>query len=145
VTEQILKKIGMNVDLQAMDWATVVARRAKQDPPDQGGWHIFHTFWVGADLLNPINNAGMNARGRNGGFFGWAEDAEIERLKAEFLKEPDAAKRKALAEAITKRAFEVVMYVPLGQMQFPAAYRKSLTGVLDGPVPVFWNVEKTAK
>jgi peptide/nickel transport system substrate-binding protein len=34
------------------------------------------------------------------------------------------------------------MYVPIGQMQFPAAYRKSLTGVLDGPVPVFWNVEK---
>ncbi len=142
VTEQALKKIGMNVKLLAMDWASVVARRAKMDPPAQGGWHIFHTFWVGADLLNPITNAGLNAKGKNGGIFGWAEDAEVERLKGEFLKETDAAKRKAIVDAISKRAFEVVLYVPLGQLQFPAAYRKSLTGVLDGPVPVFWNVEK---
>jgi peptide/nickel transport system substrate-binding protein len=142
VTEQVLKRIGMNVDLQAMDWASVVARRAKMDPPEQGGWHIFHTFWVGADLLNPINNAGMNAKGKNGGFFGWAEDPEIERMKGEFLKATDPAKQKELAVAITRRAFEVVMYVPLGQMQFPAAYRKSLSGVLEGPVPVFWNIEK---
>ncbi len=142
VTEQVLKKIGMNTKLLAMDWASVVARRAKKDPPAQGGWHIFHTFWVGADLLNPVTNAGMNAKGTHGGWFGWPEDAQIEKMRADFIKETDPAKQKAIAEAITKRAFELVMYVPIGQMQFPAAYRKSLTGVLDGPVPVFWNVEK---
>lgn len=142
VTEQALKKIGMNVKLLAMDWASVVARRSKQDPPAQGGWHIFHTFWVGADLLNPLTNAGMNAKGPKGGFFGWPEDPEMEKMRAAFVKETDPGKQKAIAEAITKRGFETVMYVPIGQMQFPAAYRKSLTGVLDGPVPVFWNVEK---
>jgi peptide/nickel transport system substrate-binding protein len=63
-------------------------------------------------------------------------------MRADFVKETDPAKQKAIADAISKRAFELVMYVPIGQMQFPAAYRKSLTGVLDGPVPVFWNVEK---
>src|SRR3546814_4944859 len=26
-----------------MDWQTLVGRRAKKDPIDQGGWHIFHT------------------------------------------------------------------------------------------------------
>ena len=46
------------------------------------------------------------------------------------------ARQRLDAEAATE------MYVPLGQMQFPAAYRKSLSGVLEGPVPVFWNIEK---
>ena len=70
LTEQVLKKIGMNAKLLAMDWASVVARRSKMDPPAQGGWHIFHTFWVGADLLNPVTNAGMNAKGTKGSWFG---------------------------------------------------------------------------
>jgi peptide/nickel transport system substrate-binding protein len=84
----------------------------------------------------------MNAKGRKGAWFGWPDDAEIEKLRAAFIKEGDPAKQKAISDAITKRAFELVMYVPIGQMQFPAAYRKSLSGMLDGPVPVFWNVEK---
>jgi peptide/nickel transport system substrate-binding protein len=141
VTAQALRKIGMNVELVAMDWATAVGRRAKMDPPDQGGWHILHTFWVNADLLNPITNAGFNAKGKNG-WFGWAEDAEIEKLKAEYVAATDPKKQKDLLDAITKRAFEKVLYVPIGQFQWPYAYRTSLSGVLDGPAPVFWNVEK---
>ena len=36
VTADLLKKIGMNVDYQALDWGTVGARRAKKDPPSPG-------------------------------------------------------------------------------------------------------------
>src|SRR5205085_2730470 len=45
ITAQALRAIGLNVDMQVMDWNTVVTRRAKMDPPDQGGWNIFHTNW----------------------------------------------------------------------------------------------------
>src|SRR3546814_10911509 len=45
VTAPLLREIGFNVDLQTMDWQTLVGRRAKKDPIDQGGWHIFHTSW----------------------------------------------------------------------------------------------------
>jgi peptide/nickel transport system substrate-binding protein len=35
-----------------------------------------------------------------------------------------------------------VMYVPTGQYAQPYAFRKNVTGVMPGPVPVFWNMEK---
>jgi peptide/nickel transport system substrate-binding protein len=37
-----------------------------------------------------------------------------------------------------------VIYVPLGQWFGPSAWRKSLTGILEGQaVPVWWNVDKS--
>ncbi|MGE4013917.1 MAG: ABC transporter substrate-binding protein, partial [Alphaproteobacteria bacterium] len=141
VTAQALRKIGMNVELQSIDWASVIVRRAKKDNIDNGGWHIFHTFWVGADLLNPINNAGINTKG-DGAWFGWPKDEEIEKLRDRFARETDPNKQKEIAYMIHKRAYEIVVYVPTGQYQWPYAYRSNLVGVLDAPAPVFWNMEK---
>ena len=36
VPRELFIKLGLNVDYQVMDWGTLVARRAKQDPPSQG-------------------------------------------------------------------------------------------------------------
>jgi peptide/nickel transport system substrate-binding protein len=142
VSVQALRAIGMNIDMQSMDWQTLVSRRAKQDPPAQGGWNIFHTTWVNADMTNPIGNLGMNAKGKTGGWFGWADDAEIEKMRDAFARETDPAKQKQIAADIQKRAYDVVMYVPTGQYAQPYAFRKNVTGVMAGPVPVFWNMEK---
>src|SRR5690606_16538191 len=57
VTAEVLKKIGFNVDFQAVDWGTLVTRRASKEPVDKGGWNIFHTWWVGTDVANPAVNA----------------------------------------------------------------------------------------
>ncbi len=143
VTAQALRKIGMNVELVSMDWGSLVARRAKTDPPAQGGWSIFHTAWANPDLLNPVTNAGMNGKGVQGGFFGWTEDPEMEKLRAQFVRETDPGKQKALVHTIHKRAYDKVFYVPLGEFLVPYGYRANVKGILDGPAPVFWNIEKT--
>ena len=44
ITYDMLKKIGINVDLQATDWGSVVQRRASKEPVEKGGWSIFHTL-----------------------------------------------------------------------------------------------------
>jgi peptide/nickel transport system substrate-binding protein len=142
VTVQALRNIGMTVDMQSMDWQTLVGRRAKQDPPSQGGWNIFHTTWVNADMTNPLANLGANAKGKTGGWFGWPEDQEIEKLRDAFSRETDPAKQKKIAEDIQKRMYEVVMYVPTGLYTMPYAFRGNVSGIVAGPVPVFWNVEK---
>ncbi len=53
VTADLLKRIGMNVQYQALDWGTVGQRRAKQGTAVKGGWNIFHTWHAGADCVNP--------------------------------------------------------------------------------------------
>jgi len=144
VTAQALRNIGMTVELQAMDWQALVGRRAKQTPVAEGGWNMFHTTWAAADMLNPIANLGVNGRGKAGGWFGWAEDAQIEKLRDDFARETDPAQQKTIAENVQKRAYELVTYIPTGQYTMPYAYRDSVSGILAGPVPVFWNVDKTA-
>ena len=49
-----LRKAGINVDLQAMDFSTLTTRRTKKEPIAQGGWNIFHTWSGGISMSNPI-------------------------------------------------------------------------------------------
>jgi hypothetical protein len=59
--------------MQSMDWQTLVARRAKKDPPNKGGWNAFLTSWVSADILNPVMAGFFNA-GCDKAMFGWPCD-----------------------------------------------------------------------
>jgi peptide/nickel transport system substrate-binding protein len=142
VTAQALQAIGMNVALLPMDWGSILARRAKQDLPSQGGWSLFHSGWAATDMMNPLSNAYINAKGKNGGSFGWADDAPIEKLRDDFAKTSVLAEQKKIADDIQKRAYEVVTYIPTGQYKNPAANRKSLKGIVKAPVPLFWNIDK---
>jgi peptide/nickel transport system substrate-binding protein len=142
VTAHALRRIGMNVDLQAMDWQTLVGRRGRQDPPAQGGWNMFHTNWVAHDVMSPVGNAGVNARGAQGGWFGWPSDGTLEELRDSYARETDPAKQKQLAIEVQKRAYELQTYLPLGEYTTMSAYRDNIVGVLDGPAPFFWNMEK---
>ena len=143
VVAQQLRDAGFKVDLQATDWQTVVARRASQKPTKEGGWNMFFTNWVGADVMNPIANASIGGRGTKGGWFGWAEDAKIEALKDKYARSGSPDEQKKIAAEIQKEAYDQVIYVPLGQYLAPSAWRKSLSGVLDGPAtPIFWNIDK---
>ena len=54
VIKSLLEQGGFKVDMQAMDWQTVLSRRARKEPLDKGGWSGFMTAWVSADLLDPI-------------------------------------------------------------------------------------------
>src|ERR1700738_3513027 len=144
VSAQLLREAGFKVDVQPTDWQTVVARRASQKPPKEGGWNMFFTNWVGADVVNPIVNFSIGGRGKNGGWFGWAEDAKIEQMKDAFARSSSPEEQKKIAADIQKEAYEQVIYIPLGQYLIPSAWRKSLTGVLDGPAtPIFWNIDKS--
>src|SRR4051794_37879048 len=144
VAAQLLRDAGFKVDLQATDWQTVVSRRASQKPPKEGGWNMFFTNWVGADVSNPIANVSVGGRGKNGGWFGWAEDAKIEQLRDAFARTSSPEEQKKIAADIQKEAYERVIYIPLGQYFAPSAWRKSISGVLDGPAtPIFWNIDKS--
>jgi peptide/nickel transport system substrate-binding protein len=143
VAAQLLRDAGFKVDVQATDWQTVVGRRASQKPPKEGGWNMFFTNWVGADVMNPVVNVSISGKGKNGGWFGWPDDPKMEEMRDAFARASSPQEQKEIAAEIQKEVFDQVIYIPLGQYFAPSAWRKSLTGVLDGPAtPVFWNIEK---
>src|SRR5207253_7537488 len=81
VVGELLKKLGLNVEVQAMDWGTLVTRRASKEPTDKGGYNMFATGWVGADLLDPVLNLPLKANGDKA-WFGWPSDDKLEALRA---------------------------------------------------------------
>jgi len=105
---------------------------------------MFFTNWVAPDVMNPVANVMLNGKGKNGGWFGWPEDPQMEELRDKFVRATDPEVQKKLAVEIQKRNFEQVTYIPVGQYEAPSVWRTSLKGVLDGPAtPIFWNIEKT--
>lgn len=142
VYAQLLKQAGFNVDLQTMDWSTLITRRAKKDPAEKGGWNAFISVWPEATLLNPMFMSFLTGTGEKG-WFGWATDDKLEALKSAFSATSDPAERKRLAEAIQLRVYETGLMAPIGQGYLTTAVRK---GVVDGVVPapafVYWNIRK---
>ncbi|MBO0763537.1 MAG: hypothetical protein J2P50_02935 [Hyphomicrobiaceae bacterium] len=141
VTLELLKKAGLNAELAANDWGTLISRRAVKAPIDKGGWSIFHTWLVGPDMANPAINYPLRGVGEKS-WFGWPTDPEMEKLRDAWFDAPDAAAQKKLVDAMQKHAWESVPFIPTAQFIIPTAYRTNISGILISPIAFLWNVEK---
>jgi peptide/nickel transport system substrate-binding protein len=141
VTVDLLQRLGVNVDHAAVDWGTVVARRAQKKPPRDGGWHLYHTSPYGVDLATPTS-AWVRADGNNGPN-GWANNPAVEVELAAWFAATGLEEEKAAARRLNKTALDHALFAPLGVCMRHYAWRKSLTGITKGPLPLFWGVSKT--
>jgi peptide/nickel transport system substrate-binding protein len=142
VAVQRLKEIGLNLDVQAMNWGTLVGRRAKMDPPEAGGWNLFFTWTFGLDLANPLANAALAAPCDKKNYPGWPCDDQIEKLRDAWGKAADATERQKVAVELQERSVAFVPYAPVGQYTQPIAYRSTLKNFIKVPLPVMWGVDK---
>lgn len=141
---QQLRRAGfLNLDVQAMDWGTVVSRRAKREAPAQGGWNIFITGTTVLNSGNPITHTSIGM-GCDKAWFGWPCDAKFEEMRREWAFAPDMETRKKIAVELSKRAYEQVPYISFAQWRNPMAFRSDrISGVLSVPtIPVLWNIDK---
>jgi peptide/nickel transport system substrate-binding protein len=143
---EALRSMGMKVELQAMDFASMSKRRANRAAPTQGGWHIGLTFWPGLIVSDPIGNVPMQAS-CDKAWPGWPCDADYQQLIDQFAELKTLEERQALAARIQKAAYErVVPYVPFGQWFAPVAHSPRLSGVIGMPgTLVLWNIEKSRR
>jgi peptide/nickel transport system substrate-binding protein len=138
----LLKQAGFNVDMQSMDWPTLVSRRTSKSPASQGGWNLFITNWTVAEMNNPMYMSHLTGTGEKG-FFGWVTDPKLEGLKDRFQAESDPAKRKQIAAEIQEEVYDANVVAPLGEFKPIVAYRKGVvSGLVQAPVAVFWNLKK---
>lgn len=132
VGADMLRKLGMKVDLIATDWGTTVQRSVGRKPPAEGGWNAFVAFSGGYDCSMPGSHQLMRGNGA-GAYNGWPTLPKLEALRDEWLF-ADPADQLRLAQALQVQAFEDVPYLPLGSYQQPVAYKANLTGVSKGLV-----------
>ena len=144
VAAQLLRQAGFKVDLQAMDWQTLVGRRAKKDAPDKGGWHMFLTAWQAFDVWSPIANPTTDTRGEKSTWFGWATDDKLVVLRDQFMRATDDATKKKLADQMHARMFEIGTHVVVGEYQQPMAARKNISGFFITNGNIYWNLKKDA-
>ncbi len=142
VTADLLKRIGMNVKYEALDWGTVGQRRAKKEPPSEGGWNIFHTWHAGADCVNPAPYIALDASGPTA-WFGWPKSDAVQEKIAAWYAAPDLAAEKTVIADLNKAAMDDVVYIPTGFFKGYQAWRTNVSGVVKAPFPVFWDVSKT--
>ncbi len=141
VAKQLMERVGLKVDMQSMDWSTLVARRAKKDKPTAGGWNAFITAWTAGDLFNPVAMAFLNSS-CDKALFGWPCDKQIEDLRDKFARAGSKEEQLEVVKAIQKRWREYPTHIHLGQYNQLTFARKNVSGMLSPGVPVFWNVEK---
>src|SRR4029434_10523350 len=68
VTVEVLRSLGANADLQAMDWSTMVARRAQKEPPAPRRSDLFHTWSTPCDTMTPAVSSVLGGAGEKAWF-----------------------------------------------------------------------------
>ncbi|CEJ11573.1 Glutathione-binding protein GsiB precursor [bacterium YEK0313] len=138
VAADMLKRVGMDVEVYVVEFNAMLQRRNRQGPVSEGGWSAFVTNWAGMDWLNPAVHMALRA---DGSYPGWSRNQRIDSLRSAWFETGDEAAQAAICRDIQLEAVNDVPFYPLGQYLQPTAYRNSLTGVLDG-FATFWNVRR---
>jgi len=140
VATDLFRRIGLNVDQQAMDSGTMFQRRNSKLGLDKGGWNVFPSAINGLGQLNPADS--FLARGNGAGaWYGWPTSPRTEVLHAAYLQAASDVERKKICADLQVVALEEAPSIPLGQVVSPTAYRRTLQGVSNG-FPRFWGVSK---
>ena len=88
VGADLFKRIGLNVDIQAMDAGTMFQRRANRESVDNGGWSVFPSMVGGADALNPAVSFLTRGNGANA-WYGWPTIPALETERSAWFDAPD--------------------------------------------------------
>ena len=84
VAKSQLEKAGFKVEVQPMDWQSMVTRlTGKKGPPSEGGWNAFGTSWVQLDILDPLMTPNL-ATTCDKARAGWPCDEGMEKLRDKF-------------------------------------------------------------
>jgi peptide/nickel transport system substrate-binding protein len=120
-----LRKAGMNLDVQTMDFTTMVRRRASKEPPGKGGWNVFFSITDGLFGDNPATNIQIRGDGKSG-LEGWPVSPKLEALRSAWLETADVDAQKRIAEQMQLQLWQDVPYIPMGFWVRSTAHRRDV-------------------
>jgi peptide/nickel transport system substrate-binding protein len=129
VMAENLKQAGFKVDLQVVDWATLLQRRN-----DPALWDVYvtHATFLPEPMLLPPQ-LGNDAPG-------WWQTPAKEAALTAFNTETDPVKRGALWAQVQNVVYTEVPYMRLGNFNTLTAKSSNLEGYMPSEWPSFWNV-----
>lgn len=143
VAEQRLRQIGVNVDVEMMDFAAMFPRiQTPNKPIGQGGYHLFPYYAAGVFWFHPLTNLSLDVSCPASSWAGFPCDAQGEALRQAFFAAPDDPARRTAYDAFHRRMWEFLPYVPTGQFDVASAFRRNVHGVLNAYFIAYWNIEK---
>jgi peptide/nickel transport system substrate-binding protein len=130
VMSEQLQAAGFKVQLDVVDWATLIQRRS-----DPALYDVFitHSSFLPEPMLSPPQ-LGTGAPGW------WDSPAKTATLAA-FNAESDPVKRGALWGKVQEVVYDEVPYIRVGDFAALSATTAKLKGLVPMPSPAFWNVE----
>ncbi len=131
VMKQQMEDIGFTIDLQVVDWATLLTRRF--NPKE---YEVFTTSIGLGQGLDPMFQVILSCT-----WAGWTCDEEIQKVNQELARETDPKRRRALWERQTRLWYDKVPSIRLGDLHGLRATRKSVKGFNERTErPRFYNV-----
>jgi peptide/nickel transport system substrate-binding protein len=128
VAKQQLEEVGFKIDLQVVDWATLVQRRNKPDL-----WDIFSTGFGFGPEPALLTAAQCN-------WPGWWCTEEKEKAMEALAREADPKKRRAHLERVQQVFYEDVGRIKFGDYFTLDVIRKDVKNLPPAPWTAFWNV-----
>ena len=141
LTVELMRKLGVNMQPIESDWATILARRANRNPPAQGGWHLHNTNGPAATIANPAVSFAIRMNGQ-AAWPGWPSDADAEAQVEAWINADDQAAQDAAMRRLQEITWESLPFAPTGLFRLRTAFRRDLSGVLQGPNPFLWNLRR---
>jgi len=144
-TAALLRKIGVNVDLQVMDWGTLTSRRPVKDAPSKNpaGWHIFHTTSNGVALADPWGHSNISTLCERA-WFGWPCSPRASKALDDLGNAaPGSGEFKKLLLEYHAALMENLPYIPTGEFNMNSAWRKDRVDYgATAPYVLFWNMTR---
>ena len=125
IAGDMLRKLGVNLDYQAIDWGTALKRILSQEPVEKGGWSAICTYTAGINALNPAVHAYLRGVGRTGQW-GWPESPALEAMRAEWFQGVAGEAERALGRRMQETAYRDVPFMPTGIFFQATAHRRTL-------------------
>jgi peptide/nickel transport system substrate-binding protein len=138
-----LRKIGAKVDVQVTEFAQIMVRREVRKPAADGGWNIIVMGFSGPMLTSPVTNLLIDSTCGGKNFFGWPCDPTVEKLRADYMAEPDAAARRRIVDDLSRELWTSLPAVIAGMYYNTFAWRANVSGLVQAPQLVFWNADKS--
>lgn len=128
VIQEQLQKIGMNINLEIYDWATLLGNINNEDA------HDMYVVWLG---FKPEPTSLHVLQENNSG---WTDDPELDRILEEFRSQPTLEDAKPIYEELQAWNWDYIPATKIGDYSTVHGTRSTVENVQFQDRPIFWNV-----